>query len=86
MVTDKEIKKEFKKKATKEYETTYPVKTLKELGFKRYKCNKCKRYFWNIKKTDICGDTECVGKLTFIGNSPCKKKISYILYLQESQQ
>ncbi|HDD70821.1 MAG TPA: alanine--tRNA ligase, partial [Candidatus Woesearchaeota archaeon] len=41
-------------------------------------CKKCKRHFWSQKEDDTCGDTQCVGKLTFIGKSPTKKKIEYI--------
>ncbi len=78
MVSDKELKKEFLKKAAEEWETTYPVKALRELGFERYQCKKCKRHFWSQKEDDTCGDTQCVGKLTFIGKSPTKKKIEYI--------
>ncbi len=78
MPTDAEVKKEFRKKANAAFATTYPVKTLEELGYKRNKCSKCNRYFWSQQETDICGDTQCVGKLTFIGKSPCKTEIKYL--------
>lgn len=83
MATDKELKKEFLKKASKDYENTYPVQSLKELGFERYKCKKCGRNFWNREKADICGDTQCVGKLTFIGETPAKNKLDYIQVWQK---
>ncbi len=78
MPTDAEIKKEFRKKANKDYQKTYPIKTLQELGYKRNKCSKCNRYFWSQQETDICGDPQCAGKLTFIGKSPCKTEIKYL--------
>ena len=78
MGSDKEIKKEFLKKATKEWETTYPIKALRQSGYSRCECKKCRRHFWSQEEGDVCGDTQCSGKLTFIGKSPAKKKIEYI--------
>jgi alanyl-tRNA synthetase len=78
MLSDKEIKKKFQKTALQEFEKNYPVKALKELKFKRKQCKKCKRNYWSQTENEICGDSYCEGKLTFIGKTPCKKKIEYI--------
>jgi alanyl-tRNA synthetase len=76
---DKEVKKEFKKKAQQSPEKFYPVGALKELGFSRSKCSNCGTYFWAVdRKRTICGDSNCVGGFSFIGNSPAKKKLDYI--------
>ncbi len=75
---DKEVKKEFKKKAQQNPEKFYPVGALKELGFSRSRCTKCGTYFWAVEKKAVCGDSNCVGGFGFIGNSPAKKKLDYI--------
>ena len=78
MPTDKEIKKEFKAKASKEPEKYYATEVLKEFGFERKKC-KCGTWFWTVNKgQDVCGDTACSGGFRFFENNPAKKKLSYI--------
>lgn len=74
---EKQLKKEFKKKAQNNPDKYYPVKTLKELGFKRAKC-KCGKYYWSINNKEHCGEPNCSGGLTFINNSPAKNKLTYI--------
>ncbi len=78
MVSDKEIKQDFKKKISKEPEKYFPVKTLKSLNFNRYSCKNCKNFFWSIDTKDLCGDPACSGGFRFIGNSPAKNKLDYI--------
>jgi len=78
MKSDDEVKKEFKLKAQQNPEKYYPVKTLKELGFERRKCAHCGHFFWSTKAQDSCGEPACSGGFRFIGNSPAKKKLSYI--------
>src|SRR3989344_9022038 len=78
MLTDKEMKKKFKLIAQKEPEKYYPTSTLKELGFKRKQCTKCKTYFWTTTKREICDDPQCSGSFRFIGDTPAKKKLDYI--------
>lgn len=75
---EKTVKKQVLAEASKNPEKYFPVKTLKAKGYNRYQCNKCKKYFWSIKKINICGDPACSGGFRFIGNSPAKKKLDYI--------
>lgn len=83
METEKEIKKEFKLKAQGEPEKYYPVSILKERGFKRQQCRVCGTFFWSIKERGTCGDAACIGRYEFIGNSPAKRKLSYIQVWKE---
>ena len=78
MPTDKEIKKEFKAKASKEPDKYYATSVLKSEGFSRKNCKKCGTYFWSVVKDDVCGNPACSGGFRFIGNTPAKKKLDYI--------
>jgi len=78
MLSDKEIKKNFKKETSKHPEKYYAVTALKELGFQRKHC-KCKIYFWTCNKDQkVCGDPMCSGGFRFFENNPAKKKFDYI--------
>ncbi len=75
---DEELKKHYKKHYSANPETTYPVKTLQDYGFFRNQC-KCGQYYWTLNKQQKhCGEPECSGGFTFIGDSPCTKKLDYI--------
>ncbi len=79
MASDKEIKKEFKKKASKSPENYYAVSALKKEGFTRKQCKKCNTFFWTVNpEQELCGDPSCSGGFRFIGNTPAKEKLSYI--------
>jgi len=78
MPTDKEIKKEFKLKASKDPDKYYATSVLKEEGFSRKKCSKCGTFFWSTQADDVCGDPSCSGGFRFIGKSPATKKLDYI--------
>lgn len=79
MIPDKEIKSQFKKKASAEPEKNYPVAKLKEHGFSRGKCQKCGKYFWSLdSKRQFCGDSACSGGYSFIGDPPSKKGFDYL--------
>ncbi|MCR4369179.1 MAG: alanine--tRNA ligase-related protein, partial [archaeon] len=79
MKSDKEVKAEFKKKASAAPEKNYPVQKLKEYGFYRNKCENCGKFFWNQDaKRKVCGDAECTGGYSFIGNPPSKKGFDYL--------
>jgi len=83
MPTDKEIKKDFKKKASQDPDKYYATKTLKNEGFERKQC-KCGTYFWTINKDqDVCGDPSCAGGFKFIGDTPAKKELDYIQVWKE---
>ena len=77
MSVAKKIKKQIIAEASSNPEKYFPVKTLEEIGFKRQKCSKCGVRFWSTQKRDICGDTNCVGSYSFIGNTPAKKKLDF---------
>jgi alanyl-tRNA synthetase len=78
MLTDAELKEQFKKKAGAEPDKHYPTKALKELGFERHQCAKCSRYFWTQHKIQgVCGDPACSGGFRFIGR-PQGKKLGYL--------
>ncbi|MBI2647147.1 alanine--tRNA ligase [Candidatus Woesearchaeota archaeon] len=78
MLTDKEIKKELRKKGFKEPEKYYPTNAFKELGYTKNECKKCKRIFYTTEKKDICGDPACFGGFRFIGDTPAENKLDYI--------
>lgn len=75
----KEIKALVKPEFAANPEKFYPVATLGRLGFSRANCPKCKEWFWrHSEKRVTCGDSNCEGKYTFIGNGFGKgKKMTY---------
>ncbi len=76
---EKAIKLEFKKKAQAEPEKYYPVAVLKAEGFQRKKCLRCGTFFWSTdSKRTVCGEPDCSGGYTFIGNTPAKAKMDYV--------
>lgn len=78
MKTDKQIKQEFKKEASKDPDKYFATKILKQQGFVRKRC-KCGTYFWTTNHNqELCGDPACSGGFHFIGNSPAKHKLDYI--------
>jgi alanyl-tRNA synthetase len=84
MLTDKEIKKEFKIKASKAPDKYYATSVLKEKGFMRKQCKHCGTFFWAVNPDQKhCGDPACAGGFGFIGKSPAKKELDYIQVWQE---
>ncbi|MFX1258875.1 MAG: alanine--tRNA ligase [Promethearchaeota archaeon] len=76
--TDKELKKVFKKIASKEPDKYFPTKELKELGYFRKIC-KCGTYFWTtLKNRVVCGDPACAGGFQVVIDNPSKLKLSFI--------
>lgn len=83
MLPDKQVKKQFKLKASKEPDKYYATSVLKQEGFARKKC-KCGTYFWAVNPDQkVCGDPACSGGFRFIGNTPAKKELDYIQVWQE---
>lgn len=74
---EEEIKKRFKEKAQQEPEKHYPVRVLLEEGFSRRLC-KCGNYFWAFGEREVCGEPDCEGGYTFIGDTPARAKMDYI--------
>ncbi len=79
MANDKEIKAEFRKKASLEPDRYYATSVLKEEGFARKQCSSCRRFYWSvIPDSMVCGDPACSGGFRFINSSPAKRKLGYI--------
>ena len=78
MASDKEIKKEFKFKISKEPDKYYATSVLKAEGFSRKHCPNCGTYFWSVTGENACGNPACSGGFRFIGNTPAKKQLDYI--------
>ncbi|NIA03912.1 MAG: alanine--tRNA ligase [Nitrospiraceae bacterium] len=77
MVNEKEIKKQIIKETRDHPEKYFPVNKLKALGFKRYQCEVCGRFFWSSKPRNVCGDISCQGSYTFL-NKDHKIKLDFI--------
>ncbi len=79
MPTDKEIKLEFRRKASLEPDKYYATSVLREEGFVRKKCGSCQRFYWTVlPESKVCGDPACSGGFRFIDKSPAKKRLGYI--------
>lgn len=77
MLTDKELKKQFKVTANQHPEKYYAVTVLKENGFKRKHC-KCGTYFWTTTDRIVCGDPACAGGFQFFKDKPARNTLDYI--------
>lgn len=78
MPTDKDTKKEFKAKASKDPDKYYATGVLKEEGFMRKQC-KCGIFFWTVNgEQKTCGDPACSGGFRFFDGTPAKEKLDYI--------
>ncbi|MEK6968672.1 MAG: alanine--tRNA ligase [Nanoarchaeota archaeon] len=77
MIPDKEVKKEFKARASKNPERYYAVEVLKQFGFKRRQCT-CGTFFWTVTDSLVCGDPACSGGFRFFGDSPAKYHYTYV--------
>ena len=73
---DKEIKKKFKKEASKNPDEYYATRFLKNKGYERKKCS-CGTYYWSKNNQEVCGDPSCSGGFRFLQDNPCNKKLSY---------
>ncbi len=70
-------KNELRKQFANNWEKHYKLDILIKKGFKRARCKNCNRNFWSIEPREYCADAYCIG-YQFIGNTPIKKKLSYI--------
>lgn len=68
-------KKELQSIFSSNPEKYYEVSLFNNVGFKRYSCNICDRYYWSINEKLTCPEHEQYG---FIGRSPSSKKIGYV--------
>jgi len=50
-------------------EKFYPTEVLAGMGYHRNQCPKCQNWYWrHTEKKVTCGDSNCDGKYSFIGN------------------
>lgn len=81
-MTAKEIKNLARPEFQKNFAKYYPETFFKSINFNRHQCAKCHKFFWaKQKERQICGDSNCQGKYTFIGTGmgigKTGKKLSY---------
>ena len=77
MRPDKEVKKDFLKRAKKQPEQFYATQALKKHGYARKECTSCQRNFWTQTTQDVCGDSACQGKISIFENNPSKQALTY---------
>ena len=86
MSADKKIKKQIIEKAADNPQIFFPIKTLEKFGFKRQLCKNCGVNFWSTVESSVCGEPECTGGYTFIGESPAKNPMDFPqVYLEFSK-
>src|SRR3989344_6702653 len=78
MKSDKEVKKEFRKEASKNPEKYYAVSVLKKEGYLRSDCGKCGKFYWSVNKRETCDDPSCSGGFRFFGERLTNKEYDYI--------
>jgi alanyl-tRNA synthetase len=67
-LTTKEIKKLIRPTFEADPDRYYPTTFLKSVGFERKKCPIAGHYYWSLGgNAPNCGDSEVVGKYSFIG-------------------
>jgi len=77
-LSDKAQKKEFKKVSSENPDDYYPTKSLRNLGFTRKTCVKCKTNFWTAVESDVCGEPGCNAGFQVVENNPSKTKLTYV--------
>ncbi|MFH1721117.1 MAG: alanine--tRNA ligase [Candidatus Altiarchaeota archaeon] len=73
----KQLKAKKKPIFHKDFEKYYPVTSLREMGFSRKVCSKCGKGFWSTAERSVCGEPECEGGYSFIGQKLTKKEFTY---------
>ncbi|MFX0080402.1 MAG: alanine--tRNA ligase [Candidatus Hodarchaeota archaeon] len=77
--TDKQLKRVFKKIASRNPDEYFPTKELKNLGYIRKLCECCGNYFWTmLKEREVCGDPVCSGGFQVVIDNPSQTKLSFI--------
>lgn len=74
-----QLKSQIKEESSSNPDKFFATDVLREKGFSRAQCENCGMYFWRAdKERKVCGEPECSGGYTFIGNSPTSEEYSYI--------
>lgn len=77
--TDKELKQNFKKIASRNPDAYFPTTELRDLGYIRKKCEFCGTFFWTtLKEREVCGDPVCSGGFQVVIDNPSQVKLSFI--------
>ena len=85
-LTTKEIKALAKPEFAANPEKFYPTKTFEKLGYHRAQCPKCQCHYWrHTEKKETCGDSNCEGKYSFIGNGFLKEGQEKVTFAQAWQ-
>ncbi|MBI2549226.1 alanine--tRNA ligase [Candidatus Woesearchaeota archaeon] len=82
MQSDKEIKKAFKVKASKDPDAYYVTQVLRAEGFVRKHCT-CGTFYWTACNSPVCGDPSCSGGFRFFTGTPAKYHLDYIQVWQK---
>ncbi|MEM3190682.1 MAG: alanine--tRNA ligase [Candidatus Parvarchaeota archaeon] len=72
-----EVRELIEKMVQKDPDSLFPSASLKELGFKRYRCSVCGKMFWSSVERKICGDVDCTGEFTFHEKPVTNIRLSY---------
>lgn len=68
VMTAKEMKRYWRPKFQEHPEDYYPSEVFEKYGFHRARCPKCSTLYWRrTQQQSTCGDSECLGEYTFIG-------------------
>ena len=78
-------KKELLVQLQKDWKKYWELETLKQVGFRRFQCNNCKKFFWAMQEQQTCNDSSC-RVYDFIGKPPTKKKFDYFETWKEIQK
>ncbi len=74
-----QLKDQIREEASSNPEKFFATKVLREKDFHRGECENCGLYFWRYnEERKVCGEPECSGGYTFIGDSPTSEEYSYI--------
>ncbi len=79
MATLDELKEQIRAEASEHPDRFFPVETIRSEGFQRGNCDSCGTTFWSVdQEREVCGEPDCSGGYTFIGDSPTDKTFDVV--------
>lgn len=79
MPTLDELKARIKEEASKNPDKFFATDTIRDEGFNRGTCSNCGTVFWSMDlERDVCGEPDCSGGYTFIGDAPTEKTFDVV--------
>lgn len=79
MLSEKEMKLQVKREASKDPERFFPTDLMRSLGLERRHCPKCGNWFWTADpERSVCGEPMCEGGYSFIGRKACAHRMDFI--------